>query len=62
MNKKEEIIEMLEVLRDCGGSITKCDMKSVTGEWITVLKDIRYSSFEFVINEAIEYIKGMDIK
>lgn len=63
MNEKEEIIEMLEILRDSGSIIkgSDCDVKSAQGDWITVLKGIRHSSFEFVINKAIEYIKRDDL-
>jgi hypothetical protein len=61
MNEKEEIIEMLEILRDSGINDYNCDTKSSQGDWITVLKGIKHSSFEFVINKAIEYIKGMNI-
>lgn len=55
LTRREELIMMLECLRD---SITKpdtgCDCSN------TFLSDIRPSSAEFVLNQTIKYLGGGD--
>lgn len=56
MNEKEEIILMLKVLKQQAVSGTEVDgyepiFKS------TIIADVSYDSFVFVINKAIDYIK-----
>lgn len=51
MNEKEEIIEMLEVLLE-GSNPASC-----LGHPATLIDNCGVSSFDFVINKAIDYIK-----
>lgn len=51
MNEKEEIIEMLELL------LERSNPASLLGFHATIIEDCSVSSFDFVLNKAIEYIK-----
>lgn len=59
MNEKEEIIEMLELLRECGGILpmSVCMEENYPIGKTTVIEDVSYDSFEFVMRKAIKYIK-----
>lgn len=51
MNEKEELIMMLEAL------LEKVNPASALGQPATLIENCRVSSFDFVINKAIDYIK-----
>ena len=48
--KRNETLEMLQILRD--------NASGIIGDNTTIISDVELQSFQFVINEAIELIKG----
>lgn len=57
LTRREELIMMLECLRDSIGSIDGVDKGSFSN---TILSGVRPSSAEFVFNQTIKYLEGGD--
>ena len=57
LTRREELIMMLECLRDSIVTIDGVDKGSFSN---TILSDIRPSSAEFVLNQTIKYLGGGD--
>ena len=59
MNEKEELIMMLTLLRESGSVLPTsiCMAENYPIDKTTVLEDVRYDSFEWVIRKTIRYIE-----
>lgn len=59
MYEKEELIMILEELRNCSSILpwSVCVTENYPVDKTTVLEDVSLDSFEWVIQKAIKYIK-----